>query len=527
MNTSRDGGRLPALLAWVVLTANVACVSGSGLRGASEPTVQELLSRSRAALTRRDWMTAQELAGEASRLAPNSEPARQWSELLLDASSSSVPPGLRVPSTTESPRPPLAPVPHVSAGALLYVGVPSLPLVDPPASDSEVPRALALNSAVTVLGVEGGWARVRQVEVSGLLSQGEQPRWSAVPSDPADPVVEGYVEARFLEPVPVDVGALRQRVRTLLAAGSREDALEAMEYVVFAEPWDLELASALHRLALELERLPVAAWAAWTASRQEPVPRLLDVGVTLLYGCRGDVLRADVYLESDVGTEENLALAEVCVGEVDITPPEDALSLANCGDLNPASEDSEARVSEALQRQEADAARYQAELRAYQERLARLRKLHPQGPFLCAIVTNPSETARWSAPLQLFSMPAVDGECSTAGDVPNVESFPDVGGLRVDALRVPYVAPGATELVCLKAPRYEQMFYGAVLAPDAEAARDFVRRLGTALVAYSEEGPSGTERSSELHHELETLAGELPHATVDTKFPLSCNLGCF
>jgi hypothetical protein len=318
------------------------------------------------------------------------------------------------------------------------------------------------------------------------------------------------VDARFLEATPVDLSALRQRVRTLLASGSREEALQGMELLLFAEPWDTELPGELHRLALELERIPAAVRAARTASEEAPPPEPPSLEVSLLYGCRGNVLTAEVHAEA----QAEAGTAEACVMEVDITPPRGVVSIADCSFANPQDEEERAWrarvVAEAFERMERDQERYDTERKAYGERLDRLRELYPQGPFLCVTVTQTGERARWNLPVQLYSMPAGGTECSTAEEVPDTEASPLVEKLLLDELRVPYLMPGDAVVVCRKEAHYEELFYGAVLAPDAQTAADFVRR-----------------REQQQEQPLQEISGELPHVRLDTASPPDCNLSCY
>jgi hypothetical protein len=446
----------------------LACVACAGTR-AGKPGVESLLTESRAAIVGLDFQRAQELAEEAERLYPDSKPAKSWAEQLREGAGPWRPP--------EPSQPAPGPGPSVVPGALLFVSGPSLPLMEKPTASGEALDSLPLGAAVSVLAVEGSWARVTRVRLmSGLLTSGAPPRWHTLPPDSPGEMAVGYLSARFLESTPVDPSALRRQVRTLLDAGFREEALAAMERLIVAEPGDRELARELHRLALELERIPAAVRAARTFHEERPPVEELSLAPSLLYGCRGDVLAAEVQSEATANTEAT----DACVSDVDVRPVKNVLSLAVCSTADGLTEEEqEARgqvIAEAHERMERDRIRHAEEQEAYEARLSKLRERYPQGPYL-------------------------------------------------DELRLPYVAPGDTLEVCWQVPRYEDAFFGAVLAPDTRAAVDFVRRREAAQ-AEVVDNPRSSERR-QLEEAVEAISAELPHVQLSTAFEPNCNLDCY
>jgi len=498
---------------WVacLALASMACAGAK----AGKPGVESLLAESRAALVAMEPGQALELAEQAERLYPDSKSAKSWAAQLREGDGPWRPPGPSQPAP--------APGPHVVPGALLFVSAPALPLMQKPAASGKGLDSLPLNAAVSVLAVEGNWARVTRIKtLSGLLTPGAPPRWHGVaPDSPGDTPV-GYVPARFLEPAPVDPGALRKQVRALLDAGSRHQALAAMERLLTAEPGDRELARELHRLALELEHIPAAARAAWTFYEERSSDPSLSLAPVLLYGCRGNVQAAEAQSEAEADSEA----PDACVADVDVTPVKPELSLAVCSSPEGLSDEEQlVRNTDAQERTERERIRYVQEQEAYEARLSKLRERYPQGPYLCVLVSHTGERASWNVPVQLYFMPAFGAQCSTAGDEPEFEAGPEVSKLVLDELRLPYVAPGDALEVCRQVPRYEDAFFGAVAAPDVKAAKDFIRRREAAQAEVLDNPRSRQRR--QLKEAVEAISSELPHVQLSTAFAPNCNLDCY
>lgn len=79
--------------------------------------------------------------------------------------------------------------------------------------------------------------------------------------------------------------------------------------------------------------------------------------------------------------------------------------------------------------------------------------------------------------------------------------------------------------LCRHEESYENLFYGAVQAPDVKTAEDFVYRRED-LQATLVDKPWG-DSMYEREKELKALSEEFPSVRLDTAFKPNCNLDCY
>jgi tetratricopeptide (TPR) repeat protein len=509
---------------------------------AHKPAMLALLAECRAALARLDVERAQALAQAVSDLYEHG-PALDLVMVLLGAETGWQPEEFTSPSGELR-----APGAHVVPGATVYVGAPELPRVKTRDVTQEPDVMLPINTPVLVLDVDGGWARVQEVPSprwDGVIQRDGTPEWRARSGsgeleDGERPEV-GYVLAHYLEPAPVDPRALREQARALREAGSGAQALALLERAHAAEPWERETQREVLAQALELDGLVLAGRAAVALSRPGAEPEVVRFeaeGVTedlvvparpeetpvlkvrLLYGCRGDVTRAEALEESTVGEEDPDAgnfLADACITAVDAQPPEEPPAYADCTGLGMDYQDEQMQEERERKDREAEELRrkYEEEtLPAFKARLTRLRERFPQGPFFCVDIENPAPLARVNLRVQYSELPLLQEDvCEvTARTVRGTES------LRVGEFVVPYLAPGASTGVCIEVSAYENVEYGAMLAPDVKAAAAFVHRLAVAQDDVLGRYPSEVTQA---------LASLLPYESVTAEFPETCNHACY
>ncbi len=509
-----------------------------------KPAHAALRAECLAALARLDVDRAQALAEAMSDLYEDALASDLWRVLLGTES------GWQPEELTAPPGELPASGAHVVPGATLYVGAPQLPRTKTRNLTAEADAWLPINTAVLVLDVDGGWARVQAAQPvtrSAVVGRDGKARWrvrlAESELEEAERPEVGYVLARYLEPAPVDPPVLRERARGLREAGSGAEALALLERASAADPWERETQREVLTLAVALERLLPAGRAAMVLAEPEPAPEVVhieeegvteDIAVpvrpealpvlgeaTLHYGCRGDPTRAEVWEESrlelvlDLEEGEAGALpTDACVTAVNAQPPSPPPLYADCVGI-PASDMKEEMAEDwARKNQEAKEARqrYEAEeFPAYTARLDRLRERFPQGPYVCVAIQNPGPLARVNLRVQHYALPvAQEDTCEVT-----VRSFRATDALQVGEVVVPFLEPYSSAQLCVEVASYENVQYGAVLAPDVTAAGRFVTRLAEA---------EDQERFSEKARALSSL---LPHVSVSALFPEECNHACY
>lgn len=513
----------------------------------TRPPVERLLAASRAALEGLEVARAQQLAWAAQALYPEHAGARALVKALEFNDDAWMPPELASPGGALP-----APGAHVTPGATLYVGSPSLPLLRRRALMGAAPEEwLPINTAVLVLDVDGGWARVREARLESRVwhvGRDGDIQWRSLPEDEgvaAEEGVgrEGYVLARYLDAAPVDPQALRELARSLGTKGSREEALAMLERASAAEPWSPEAQRALFESAVKLGRVEVVSRAAWALAALENAEEevAVDEGAEvfagppgtprletkLYYGCGGDMFRAEVFAEHDQAVQEELqngtsALpTSICLEDVDAEPPPPSEHHVACPEDERSDDEADTPERRArLDREEAAARKEYTEtlLPAFERKLKRLRERFPLGPYFCVSVTHSGSRPRVNLRVQFYELPP--SEVEACAEHPKVLRHGS-DSLRVGEMVIPYLAAGMKTDVCFEVPRYEDMNYGVVLAPDLEAAKAFVRRVAQAREAVA----LGEEEGAE--ERLAATFSSLPHAARSTAVTRECLESCY
>ncbi len=518
---------------------------------ARPPPVERLWAECHAALERENDERARQLGQVARELYPEDARTLALATVLGLDEGEWMPPELSSPGS-ELP----APGTHVTPGATLHVGAPSLPLLKRRVVAGLAPESwLPINTPVLVLDVGGGWARVREAfpgEPRARVGREGSTRWRSRFHEPVEDDVpvgrEGYVVARYLEASPVDPRALRALARSPRRKGSREEVLGLLVQASAAEPWNRDTQREAFEWALGLKRagsrshparvLPVRAEAVQVLLEglaeeafggPAKAPETPQLETALYYGCGGDVLAAEVFEEQDavvqdaLGNGASVLPVDVCVRAVDAAPPPPPPPPRHvaCPELAKFSEDEDPPARRAaLDREEAAARRqYEEVLRPeFERRLKRLREHFPQGPYFCVSVSNPAPRPRVNLRVQYYALPAVEEACGSPSKRPQRAT----DSLRVGEVVVPYLASGAKAELCIEVPRYEGMLYGAVLAPDVKAAEVFVRRLAW-VRELMEESP---EEMTYVEY-LDALSSLLPHEVLSTAVERECPETCY
>lgn len=539
----RSAPWLPPGFVAVFVKGRVTGFLPRGVLSEAPPPVERLLAEARAALEGRELERVQKLAWAARELYAGDARTLALVRALRLSEDEWMPPELVSPGA-ELP----APGAHVTPGASLYVGSPLLPLFKRRSTAGAAPQSwLAINTAVLVLDVAGGWARVRETlpaEQAALVGRDGAVQWRSWPKEFEEQEArEGYVVARYLEDSPVDPRALRALARSPRTKDSPEETLALLERAFAAEPWNEEVRLDAFEWALKRKlaaRLPPSAPLPVRADAVEVLmegpslareafgvpadaPEVPGLEAVLYYGCGGDVLRAGVLSEQDAVLQEELAngtsglSADMCLKDVDAAPPQPPPRHLACPEISGEEDTPEHRA--ALDREEAEARKqYETKLRPeFEARLKQLREHFPQGPYLCVTVSNPAPRPRVNLRVQYYGLPAVEEACESPSKRPPPRADP----LRVGEVVVPYLGSDAKVDLCIEVPRYEGMLYGVLLAPDVKAAELFIQRL-----AWIRREAETSEEATYWEYE-EALHSLLPHATVSTEWTRACEETCY
>jgi len=466
--------------------------------GATPPATEDLFTTAVSALRRLDFEAALTRAGKARELNPEDiQAGRLLSALMMVERPESARQILaRLPA--RRPRPDLPFQLPARPGADVYVPSTGVMARRGPSVSARVVGELPIGAMVHVLDLSGKWARVR---VEGGLRAGAVVRLGALKKlaratevsnveDKSLGAGEVFVRQDRLDGAVPKIHLLQQRVIQWQEEGEWELATRQLESLLLLDP-RVETARRLMESALKSGWYDVAVAAArrMKALQAEEDRPPLEVRVDVVYGCRGDLEKADVGLfESamwqtatvsqnlldDLKFELGHRTDHVCLSQVSMYPP------CQCEYLGPMDDPEiptprDAAELKALKAAQADGRRaHQAsqeeDIRRFKRWTRAVNSLFPPSPKVRIALRNPNPEP-WQPPgpaFLFYSENHLEGDCGAIA--------PSRQNILIAAIPMAPLGPQEDVVYWADLPTYAHAGAGLVFASSRQVVEQWLAR---------------------------------------------------